>query len=1182
MLHGYQPSRAFAATKFEGASPSIALTSDDALLVAGGLQQHALLTLDAATLTVLHSFSLSTNAAAVAIGPSRTLFVSTTEGTLITLALSASGQAAGEAAVTPGGHKAAVDALTLSRNGRHVATGGQDRLLKLWPVESLREGGTAYTSGAGAGACQGYVGHSDHITRLAFSSDGQTLLSVGGGDAIFVWEFKGPAGADAAEVVEESVRQAEAERSEQMGELQRRHERTLDTLPTPAMVMNGVPEEGEDEEDEENEQAAGLAAAPVAGGPTDADFEALRQRLRRLGTAEAGFMMAGAEAAMDAATKSVSGQAGKATDLLSAAAAAATAAAEEAEEDDEEEGEEEEEEEEEAGPRKRYRARVVYSEEAPSDEGAVAGAPDEREVAARLSSDPSNAMGGGAAGGAAAAEEEASPSLAAECAAGLTLRRLIGFSTHAHDHVLWHPPTATLVYASGDTLIVDGLAPGSAPVHLTGGSGEISTLALSSDGRFAAVGSGGDSPLCVYDLQPRAADLDVAASAQAAATAAPSAVLRMRLPGHEGGVQCLAFLGQAALASLGLQDCQLRVYSVVSGALMLSAVTPPEMHTLSVSADGLQISAAGKGGLHTWRVSTAAGEGGGSSRPALLPLPPRALSGCYDDDDDEEEAEPVHATSLVQLTPSLSLTGDSTGTLALWGPASSPSSALPPATAAPPLGIFGLSSLFDEIDLLHAAEVVTPVSPSDIATWHLVLGGASESHAVCRFRLTLPPATAMTSADSSAELVLTPLGTIELDGDAIAMSWAADGEQGVVGTAAGSLWHVEWASGAATLLTGAVPPPLVTLAVPRSFDGRAPSVLASLSLGDMQADSCGVLLWDANADGACAAPLARIHQPNEPATCVAVTPGSSPAAHGATLEGDPTVAGLVAVGYSAGRVQLVSVGSLKLLAQRRVHVAAVACIAFGPRSCLLTAAADGEVRLHSAMLGELLAPLATLRPPTNVPVTCLDMSYGGYVISDMHVASSASSSPPAPVALWAVASEHQQVEVWPLVRDARSAAEATPLVSLSLETAPLLKLPAKLAPLGWKCLVSFLPGRPGVIACTGLTRNRRLTLYDFLQRQPLAALALDEWPTSLAACDVAPLLAVGGASGAVQLVEYLQAPTTAEEAAEEAAHLEAGGSVLRGAASVELHCHNVRSLAFGGECLYSAAEDEVATWELPM
>ena len=40
--------------------------------------------------------------------------------------------------------------------------------------------------------------------------------------------------------------------------------------------------------------------------------------------------------------------------------------------------------------------------------------------------------------------------------------------------------------------------------------------------------------------------------------------------------------------------------------------------------------------------------------------------------------------------------------------------------------------------------------------------------------------------------------------------------------------------------------------------------------------------------------------------------------------------------------------------------------------------------------------------------------------------------------------------------------------------------------------------------------------------------------------------------------------------------------LLRSAASAELHCHNVRGLAFAGAALFSASEDEVAAWRLPI
>ena len=93
---------------------------------------------------------------------------------------------------------------------------------------------------------------------------------------------------------------------------------------------------------------------------------------------------------------------------------------------------------------------------------------------------------------------------------------------------------------------------------------------------------------------------------------------------------------------------------------------------------------------------------------------------------------------------------------------------------------------------------------------------------------------------------------------------------------------------------------------------------------------------------------------------------------------------------------------------------------------------------------------------------------------------------------WALGSEHQQVEVWPLV--GRTDPESEPLLSVALEAGgPLLTMSHKLQKRGWRCLVAFLPYRPDVVACTGLTRQRRLVLFDVSRRCALAYLALEEW-----------------------------------------------------------------------------------------
>ena len=1207
-VHAYQPSRSYSATVFPNASPCLAVASDDSLLVAGCLQQHAVLLFDTSTLSVLRFLTTTADISAVAFGPSRTILMTTTEGSLICLPLSggassitvskaalphlhcpasriepaarrthARNHAAATraspllptanscgstleclqepAAVTAGAHRAAADALTLTRNGGHVVTGGQDRLIRMWPMETVRVGGQA-RMGTGPGTCQPYVGHSDHITRLAFSADGQMLVSVGGGDTIFLWEFKGPAGVDPAEVVDESVRQAEADVAGRLAERSMYAARAKDVLPTPAQVLKQTDDGDDDDEEEAIAARPPLSTEPAVASSSTVDeadlndFEELRQRLRRLDTAEAGYMMAGAEAAMRAA-----GQGGASVAAEYAARHEAQAhgdGEEEEEDDDDDEGEEDDDDDEAVaqspeaveGPRKRYVARVVYGDDQDEE--------DEDEDGTEVFAD--------GAGG----------HLAPSCTEGLTLRRIIGFSTHAHDHVIWQPSTATLIYATGDTLVVDGVSPGTPPTYLTGGSGEIATLALSPDGRFAAVGSGGDSPTCIYDLAPATQTMQDATSSDAVERASACAVLRVRLPGHAGGVQSLAFFGSGALASLGVNDCTLKVHSILSGALLLSTTTTPSLHALSVSTDGMEISAAGKGGIFSWRVSMQPEES--VTRAALLPLPTRLHPSPAAQADPATDGDSVQLTALVPLSPNLSLAGDTDGGLTLWEA---------PGKAAVPIAAFDLSSIFSEVDLLHV--MWAGEERADLLSWNVVVAGVGPTHVICRFRLTLP---SFVAEGAAADIVLTPCGEMSLDGDAIAMSWDAAGEQGVVGTDAGSLWHVQWALGSATFLSGSMPPPLAALAVSPSASQR---VVASLSHGAVQGEECGVLLWDIPSaedssnprEAACAAPLARIYQPNEAASCIAL---SAPTAEHSAYGDEDGADGLCAVGYSSGRVQLVSVSSLKLLRERRVHVSPIFCARFGPTRTLLTAAADGEVRLSSSAMGELLTPLATLRAPNQVPITCIDLLFGPDVIAEGE----------EDLPRWAVASEHQQVEVWPLL--ARTDPSVPPLASFSLETTPLLTVPPKLQPLGWKCLVAFCPFRPSVVACSGLTRQRKLVLYDYVQHAPLAYLSLSEWPTALAVCPHVPLIAVGGASGKAKMIEYRPQPETeSERLAEEAAVAravaaamvsggegpEAGGGLICSAATAELHCHNVRSLHFAGSSLISAGDDEVAQWEMP-
>ena len=81
-------------------------------------------------------------------------------------------------------HKSGCLALTTSRDGSVVVTGGRDRIVKAWPAH-LKEA----INGSQRGQFQAFVGHSGAVTDAKFTLDNRHLLSVGAGDSVLVWRY---------------------------------------------------------------------------------------------------------------------------------------------------------------------------------------------------------------------------------------------------------------------------------------------------------------------------------------------------------------------------------------------------------------------------------------------------------------------------------------------------------------------------------------------------------------------------------------------------------------------------------------------------------------------------------------------------------------------------------------------------------------------------------------------------------------------------------------------------------------------------------------------------------------------------------------------------------------------------------------------------------------------------------
>ena len=376
--------------------------------------------------------------------------------------------------------------------------------------------------------------------------------------------------------------------------------------------------------------------------------------------------------------------------------------------------------------------------------------------------------------------------------------------------------------------------------------------------------------------------------------------------------------------------------------------------------------------------------------------------------------------------------------------------------------------------MLHASAVDDEETMGGgCAKWVVVVAGAGPTREVLRFELTMP-------TDGASAPTIAPLSRTSLDGSAVGMAWSDGAAQGVVGTDAGNIWHVHWASPQpATPLVSAVPPPMTQLAMPRHLPsssgggggGRhAPSaaVMASVSRGTvMDGAACGVLLWDARRAG-CAQPLARVHFASDVATCVAL----SPTAGG--REGETALA----IGYASGAVRLLYVDQLAMeptpLCQ---HGEAVVALAFAPHGRVLSATAAGDVRLSSVAEGSQTVRGAPPPPPpppstrASIVVAAARTNIDALDVLPMKLPGLDAS------ACWLCATAAQEVQVWPLsaIVPEDDDAAPPPLAQLQLERFDaLISLPTEMQPLGWRCLAVFCPYHPQLIAACGVTQRKQV------------------------------------------------------------------------------------------------------------
>ena len=81
-------------------------------------------------------------------------------------------------------HRRAVTSLDFSKNGEFLVTGGADHTVKLWDAD--------VNTTAEPYWFQSQIGHTYSVSKVFFNpNDNTQVISVGGKDGIFIWNFHG-------------------------------------------------------------------------------------------------------------------------------------------------------------------------------------------------------------------------------------------------------------------------------------------------------------------------------------------------------------------------------------------------------------------------------------------------------------------------------------------------------------------------------------------------------------------------------------------------------------------------------------------------------------------------------------------------------------------------------------------------------------------------------------------------------------------------------------------------------------------------------------------------------------------------------------------------------------------------------------------------------------------------------
>ncbi|CAM9746250.1 unnamed protein product [Lampetra planeri] len=593
----------------------------------------------------------------------------------------------------------------------------------------------------------------------------------------------------------------------------------------------------------------------------------------------------------------------------------------------------------------------------------------------------------------------------------LRLSMVVGFNGNARGNVIWNPDSGLFAYTCGSLLVLEDLHTG-AQRHLQAHTEEISTLASSHDAEVLASASGGrgdtGSQICVWDARRGSCE--------------------RVLSRHRHEVQAMAFSADnSVLLSVGdyrermvvLWDT--RTYSVIAAT---RAVFPINDVCPDPSAAGAFV-CVGSGAIAFCRAQNL-------GEKTILQLSAAPLP---------NGAGASELSAAVMGPDSLLFTASACGRLAAWDA--------------------------DRRRCLLSWDADTADIGVLCCHGNRLLSGSSSK----RIRLWCVENVSVTMEGGVRESELVSMeGEMVLDGAVVSAAFDDVMEMGIVGTAAGTLWYINWTERASVRLVS-------------GHRGKVNDIAFSPDGSQLASGSEDGLLRVWSVPGMeLAVQFQTLHRS---CTCVAWRPtGAAPSQ--------------VAAGFGDGTLRLFGVASARTLHKLQPHGAAIRCVAFSSDGeVMLTGGADGRVALNSVRTG---LTFRMLSQHASSPICSLQCA-------PAHVRQAS----PKGRDLWLAASLDRRISIW----KADWPKDECNLVDWLTFQSPCEQQPSGRLP---RCSVLICPGDSTTVAHTGFDLETDVVFYSLTLRQVTRRIPVQGHTTCLSLAPSGDHLALGSTERALMLM----------------------------------------------------------------